>query len=840
MNQDTRLRNDLSSRVLFAGGGTGGHIFPALALAAYLQQENPFCQIEFVGAKDRMEMEKIPQAGYTIHGLNIMGLDRKRVFRNILVLYKLIGSLAKAYRIVRRFNPSVVVGMGGYSCLPVLFVARLLRIPTIIQEQNAFAGLANRLLGKNATHICLGYAKAKRFFVPEKCTVTGNPIRQEIINAKYINAQKAKLALGLRTDLPLLFVIGGSLGCKRINVFFLEHLDAFVNAGLQIIWQTGTDFYTKAREKTASYPQVQVFDFVTDMAQAYAGADIIVSRAGAIAIAEICAVTKCAVFIPYQRATENHQFHNANTLFEANACRLIKEKDIDAHLLPTILRLLEQPEERERIQQNMSAFTLTKATQTIGEIILRYCRQRAKTLRNVYMIGIGGSGMQALAQYLLSKGVKVSGYDRDSSAFSEMLAQQNVPIYRVEDKKHITSGTDWVIYTPAINANHLEKMHAESMGLPVLKRSFALGHLTRDGNNICVAGAHGKTTTSSMVASILQMARCPYNAFIGGQRLPDNPCPDLPANDCSQYPPVNVIEADEFDRSFLRLCPSIAVITSVDEDHLDIYQTKENLLEAYQQFVYRLKEDGLLIVHQSVMDKHPFATNNTITYSAEDERADIFARNIQYTSRQTVQFTVHIGEDIYAELELSQGATFMVNNALAAVGVARHLRIPPPVIQQALANYRGVRRRFECVAKNAKQVYINDYAHHPEEIKQTMQAVRNLYPNKKMTVIFQPHLYSRTKDFYQDFARSLSLADEVIFLPIYPAREQPIPGVSSAMIADCMANTPTQQMDIARLCFHIVENLNSMEVIVSIGAGADLEKIPPVLQTLIQTTYAQG
>jgi len=403
------------------------------------------------------------------------------------------------------------------------------------------------------------------------------------------------------------------------------------------------------------------------------------------------------------------------------------------------------------------------------------------TIKNIYFIGIGGIGMSALARYFVSKGCKVSGYDKTKTILTEALSELGIKIHYEDNIDLIDKHSSVVVYTPAIQESHKELTYFRANGYEVVKRSDILGWITEGTVNICVAGTHGKTTVSTMIAHLLRDTGYGCTAFLGG--IAANYNTNFWSNDNN----VVVVEADEYDRSFLKLNPSVAVITSTDADHLDIYKTPEAFEDAFVSFAEKVKPDGLLLAKKGLAREASFDVSKLVTYSLNGTGASIFAKDINVVNGAYC-FTA-VGPDWQIEeLVLNMGGLHNIENALVATSVAVHLGIDSEKIKLALANFAGVKRRFEYLVKTNEQVLIDDYAHHPAELAALISGVRSLYSNQKLTLVFQPHLFSRTQDLCDGFADSLSAADEVVLLPIYPARELPIPGVTSEMIAHKMTN----------------------------------------------------
>ncbi|MCR4964484.1 MAG: UDP-N-acetylmuramate--L-alanine ligase [Bacteroidales bacterium] len=432
--------------------------------------------------------------------------------------------------------------------------------------------------------------------------------------------------------------------------------------------------------------------------------------------------------------------------------------------------------------------------------------------KTIYFLGIGGIGMSALAQYYLHQGAEVHGYDLTPSPITEHLTEMGAKIHYDENCSKIPAHVDLVIYTPAVPKSHAEYQYFIDHDIQLLKRSQVLGMLTDSHPTLAVAGTHGKTTTTALITHLLS-PEVPVAGFIGG----------IAKNFDSNFvyntnPQRAVVEADEYDRSFLTLHPLAAVITSMDADHLDIYGTREKLIEAFGQFG---RQSQHLIVEKSIANliSHP----DMITYGFQPE-ADYYAYNVD-VKPNALTFDLRMPDGEFKALKLRANGLYNILNATAAIAAVRFSdNVSEAIIREKLATFSGVKRRFEYVVERPDFIYIDDYAHHPREINSVLTAVRNLYPERKLTCIFQPHLYSRTQDFGADFAAVLSKADRVILLPIYPARELPIPGITSEWLLAQVTQEDKMLLQKAELIPYL--KAHPQELILTVGAG-DIDRLVP-------------
>jgi UDP-N-acetylmuramate--alanine ligase len=451
------------------------------------------------------------------------------------------------------------------------------------------------------------------------------------------------------------------------------------------------------------------------------------------------------------------------------------------------------------------------------------------TLKSVYFIGAGGIGMSALVRYFLSIGKKVAGYDRTPSELTQKLIAEGAAIHYEENVEAIPNeflnpNTTLIIYTPAIPSTHAELIYFQEHGFTIQKRSQVLGLLTQSSKGLCIAGTHGKTTTSTMTAHLLHQSNVGCNAFLGG--ISKNYGTNLLLSDKSEYV---VIEADEFDRSFHWLTPYASVITATDADHLDIYGTKEAYLESFNHYTSLIRQGGALIVRKGI-ELEPRLQEGVSLYTYSREEGDFHAENIRIGNGEiTFDYVSPLGN--IKDIQLGVPVAINIENGIAAMALAQISGVNNEDIKSAMASFGGVDRRFDFKIKNDKVVFLSDYAHHPEEIKQSILSMRALYEDKKITGIFQPHLFTRTRDFYKEFAESLSLLDEVILTEIYPARELPIKGISSRLIYDHLRPGIEKTLCNKEEILEILKQ-KDIEVLITLGAGDIENYVQPICEIL--------
>ena len=443
--------------------------------------------------------------------------------------------------------------------------------------------------------------------------------------------------------------------------------------------------------------------------------------------------------------------------------------------------------------------------------------------QNIYFLGIGGIGMSALARYFYQKGCVVSGYDKTPSPLTKRLEEEGILIHYEDNPQMIPDNLDFVVLTPAIPGDSLELNYLREKNVRIIKRAEVLGEISRQCRSVAVAGSHGKTTVTALITHLLNYAGKKMSAFVGG--IAKNIDSNVIIGD--ENDEIVVMEADEFDRSFLQLNPYISIVTSIDADHLDIYGDKEQLQEGFSQFVNKTMLDGVVIFNSALSIK---TDRNHLTYGLED--ADVMARDIRIENGMT-KFSVVTKEGLgLGEYEMQLFGRHNVMNAMSAIMTCFQLHVDMKTVREGLAAFKGVQRRFDIRLKNDKVCYIDDYAHHPEEIKASLKAVRDIYPEKELTLIFQPHLFSRTRDFMNEFAEALSLADRLLLMEIYPAREKPIEGITSSVLLEKVCCKEKQICSKENL-INTIREINP-ELIMTMGAG-DIDRFVPQIETLLKS-----
>lgn len=833
-------------RVIISGGGTGGHIFPAISIANAIKELRPGAEILFVGALGRMEMERVPAAGYKIKGIPARGLKRPLYsLSNIGAAIDYIKCRSLAKKIIREFRPDLAVGVGGYASAAIVSAAAAMHIPVLLQEQNSFAGLVNKKNGTKADKICVAYDGMERFFPADKIIKTGNPIRREMVKATQEMKKEGYDFYNLDPSVKTLFVVGGSLGCRTLNNCMKKAIENKEIEGFQVIWQCGKFYKKEIDSFMESHPCKNVFctDFIARMDLAYAVADIVVSRAGAGTISELCVAGKCTIFVPSPNVAEDHQTHNAMALVNKNSAEIVKDCEAQEKLMPAVKSLLSSPDRITEYEKNIITLAKPHASETIANECLKLAEKSMggkNESKNVYFIGIGGIGMSAIARYYKHAGCNVSGYDRTPSDITKSLENEGIAVHYQDDPSFIPADKEHtlVIYTPAIPADMREFQTVESNGYELVKRSRALGHIASGQVCLAVSGSHGKTSTSTLISHIYTSSGTGCSAFLGGISKNYNSNLLLSKNK------VLVAEADEFDRSFLQLFPHIAVVTATDPDHLDIYGNVENMRAAYAQFASQTDASGYVILKRGAVLDLTNVRAKVLTYSFKD-KADFYASDIvpimnERKNTGHFDFTINYPRELIGGTGKIEHCTcgvpgwVYIENSVAAAAVALLGGIKTEEIKKAVASFTGVKRRFDIHVNTPQITYIDDYAHHPQELATTISSIKEAFPGRKICGIFQPHLYTRTRDLADGFAKSLSLLDSLILLDIYPAREEPIPGVTSQIIFDKVTIGEKTNIKKEELMSLLEKRLNEnkIDLLVTFGAGNIDRFIEPITELI--------
>lgn len=807
-------------KIMISGGGTGGHIYPALTIADELKKIIPDVEIIYVGTAVGLEKDIVPRYGYDMRYIEVAGFRRSLSMDTLKSFYLLYKGLKQAKELIASEKPDLVIGTGGYVCGPIVYQAAKAGIVTCIQEQNAMPGVTNKILARYVNRVFLGYEAARKYFSGKAGVVyTGNPIRREIVNEdKGASYEELRLNPNMKTIL----VFGGSRGAKSINKAMVGvELKLSGRTDVQILHATGEANYTEHMKALGARggvkDNIHVVPYLHNMPAAQAVADFTVCRAGAIGLAEIAAKGIPAILIPFPYATANHQEFNARAVEEKGAAKVILDKDINSTvLLEEIEFLLDNPEElgkMRRAAQNLSSISAGEniARQALGVWAL------AK--KNLHFVGVGGAGMSAIASVFLAKGIKVQGSDVNKSEIVDRLVSQGANIAVGHAAENIENA-DALILSTAIRSTNPEVVAAKEKGLPVLHRSDALSWLINDGDGVTVAGAHGKTTTTSMLACIAQKANLGATSLIGGDVV------QLGGNAVTGKGNWVIAEADESDGSFLKFHPQIAVVTNIEDDHLDHYGSMENLCAAFKHYLHNLKPGGLAVLcadNPNTAKLAELVNVPVVTYGIEN--GEYTAKEIVYKGKETT-YKLYCDNEFVADVKLVVPGRHNVENSVGAFAVAKSMGIDEKIILEALADFHGAKRRFETKALVNDIWFVDDYAHHPTEIKAVLKAAKQT-GSKRIVGCFQPHRYTRTKLLLEEFKHAFDDCDILVVTDVYAASEDPIEGGTSDVLVNAIKEATGKEIiytpSFDEAFNYLKDIIKSGDLVMSIGAGrADL------------------
>lgn len=807
-------------KIMISGGGTGGHIYPALTIADELKKIIPDAEIIYVGTAVGLEKDIVPRYGYDMRYIEVAGFRRSLSFDTFKSFYLLYKGLKQAKELIALEKPDLVIGTGGYVCGPIVYQAAKAGIVTCIQEQNAMPGVTNKILSRYVNRIFLGYEAARKYF-PGKANVayTGNPIRREIVN---VDRAAAYDELRLNPNMKTILVFGGSRGARSINKAMVGvELALSGREDVQILHATGEANYTEHMKalgaKGGVGNNIHVVPYLHNMPSAQAVADFTVCRAGAIGLAEIAAKGIPAILIPFPFATANHQEFNARAVEEKGAAKVILDKDVtSAVLFEKIEFLLLNPDELAKMRSAALNFSSLGAGENIARQALGVWAMHNK---NLHFVGVGGAGMSAIASVFLAKGIKVQGSDVNKSEIVDRLISQGANIAVGHAAENIENA-DALILSTAIRSTNPEVMAAKAKGLPALHRSDALSWLVNDGDGVTVAGAHGKTTTTSMLACIAQKANLGATSLIGGDVV------QLGGNAVTGKGNWVIAEADESDGSFLKFHPQIAVVTNIEGDHLDHYGSMENLCAAFKQYLHNLKPGGLAVLcadNPNTAKLAELVNVPVVTYGIEN--GDYTAKEIVYKGKETT-YKLYCDNEFVADVKLIVPGRHNVENSVGAFAVAKSMGIDEKIILEALADFHGAKRRFETKALVNDIWFVDDYAHHPTEIKAVLKAAKQT-GSKRIVGCFQPHRYTRTKLLLEEFKHAFDDCDILAVTDVYAASEDPIEGGTSDVLVNAIKEATGKEVvytpSFDEAFDYLKEIIQPGDLVMSIGAGrADL------------------
>lgn len=876
-----------SGSVLLAGGGTAGHVNPLLAVADELRRRRPDVRLAVLGTSEGLEARLVPEHGLPLSVVPKVPLPRRPSMDLLRLPGRLRAAVRAADRAITESGADVVVGFGGYVSTPAYLAARRRGVPVVIHEQNARAGLANRLGARWARAVAVTFPATRL----RGAQVTGLPLRAsiaELLHARETDAAGTRAAsadlLGLDPALPTLLVFGGSLGAASINAAVAGAAPDLLAAGAQVLHLTGLGKADPVRAALDGVPgadRYHVREYLAEMHLALAVADVVVGRSGAGTVSELAALGIPAVYVPLPIGNGEQRL-NAAPVVAAGGGLLVEDDELDADWIrahvPVLLVGDTAGETRARMSAAAARVGVRDAAARVAALVERElpaapARPAAPApsaaateasaagteataaptsaapgtlaaLGRVHLVGVGGAGMSAIAALLAARGLAVSGSDAADGPALPGLRAAGVTVHVGHDAA-LVDGVDTLVVSSAVRETNPELARARALGLRVLHRSEALAALMQDRDAVAVAGAHGKTTTSAMIATALLHAGADPSFAIGGTVLSDDG-PLGGSRDGAGR--AFVAEADESDGSFLAYEPLVAVVTNVEPDHLDHYGSTEAFEAAFVAFAGRVRPGGVLVacaddegaarlVHR-VRDDLAARGVDVVTYgTAPDAHVHVGALRQDGTG-WTVPLTA---DDARVDVHLAVPGDHNALNAAAAWVVARRLGVPAVAAAEALGAFRGTGRRFEDRGTVAGVRVVDDYAHHPTEVAALLRAARSVVGDGRVLVLFQPHLYSRTRTFADEFGHALDLADVVVVTDVYAAREDPDPTVTGALLVDRVPTVgkATFVADRTAAARAVAASARPGDLLLTVGAG-DVTALAPVVLEELGRTAEQG
>ena len=840
-------------KVVLAGGGTAGHVNPMLVTASQLRQRQPEVELLVLGTAEGLEAELVPGAGLDMVTIPKAPFPRSVGGQALRFPARFRKAVNQARAAVKDFNADVVVGFGGYVATPAYLAARRLELPLVIHEANARAGLANQLGARYATSVATTFSRTKLGVA----VVTGLPMRPALAGLDRPQQRAgARVELGLDPERPCLLVSGGSLGAQHLNQALADLAGPLLASGAQVLHLTGkgkAEVLHEALTQVEGSQHYHILEYLDRMELAMAAADLAVCRAGAGTVCELACAALPSVLVPLAIGN-GEQRHNAFELVQAGGAEVVADAAFPKWAAQYLVTWLADPERLEVMAAAVSVARRDGAERLVD--LIEQAAQRAggpsragqsaggqagvaggqssvrpvdptMAERRFHLMGMGGAGMSAVAELGQATGWQVSGCDGVGSPTLEHLANLGVATWVGHDPAHLAKATT-VVVSSAIKEDNPELVAARDSGLEVWHRTQALAALTKSHRLLAVAGTHGKTTTAAMAAGALAAAGLDPAFAIGAEVLGHGSGAHLGQGE------VMVIEADESDESFLNFHPEVAVVTNVEADHLDHYGTAAKVDQAFQSFA---SQAGTLVV--GVDD----AGGGRLARWAEDQGIAVVSYG-QAATAQVVMTALESGavhltgavspEWIDLTLNLPQPGWHLRLDATAALLGAVLLGASPAAAARGLANYRGTGRRFELKGQVGSIKVFDDYAHHPTEVSVTLTAARQIAQGRVL-VVFQPHMYSRTKAFAAQFAQALDLADQIWVMDVYGAREAPAPGVSGALISALMDPAKARfAPEPAALVAAVAQAAQPGDVVFTMGAGDVTALAQPIIDAIAQ------
>lgn len=833
-------------RVLVAAGGTAGHLAPAIAVADELRSDGH--EVAFAASRGRRDEELVTRAGYPVDLFDIGGLPRRPGIAQVRAILRAAGAVFASMGIVRRRRPDVVLAGGGFVSAPVAVAARLLRLPVVTTEADAHLGLANRISGRLSRRLCTAYALPRQ---RQRQEVVGRAVARPFLELGAIDDGgrcAARELLGIPGNARVVLVFGGSGGATRLNgaahgAWGADDGPEVAGRPLHVLHVAGRRDHPQLAQLGVASDRYHLIEYADDMPQLLAACDLVVCRPGG-SVFELAAVGRAALLVPSPHVTGNHQAANARWFVDRGAARSALDDEVDAEFLRTTVAELLAPsgdDERARLERGMRAAARPDAARRIADIVAQCGGARARRVaasgrvdeaprplagRRLHLLGIGGAGVSALAMVCRSWGAQVSGCDRSDSEYAALVRRAGIDVQLGHDAAHVRAGTE-VVASSALPADHPELARARELECRVWLRGELLGELTRlRPETVVVAGAHGKSTTTGMLAVAATALGLDPAAALGAT-IPGLGPDGAPTNVLTGAGPF-LVEGDESDRTLLHLTPRVAVVTNIERDHHHTFATDEEVERLFAEWIRSQRPEVLVAGPGPALDRLVEATRGTcrvVRFGDDEREVEAVAARLAVPGRHNA---LNALAAMHALRELPAGRVFGDEQVL-----------------DALAGFGGVGRRFEQHGEARGVLVVDDYAHHPTEVAATIEAATGRARERggRVLVAFQPHLYSRTQALAEEFAEALARADRVWVLPIYGAREEPVEGVTERLVADRL-------VELAPLVYAgrgvddpatgevatIVGEAMDGDLLITMGAGDVTQLAPRLLEGIEQAT----
>ena len=841
-------------KILLTGGGTGGHATPIVALLTKIKgyfRDAKKEEVEFlwVGSSDGPEKELAKKENIKYKGILSGKLRRYWSFQNFIDIFKIIGGLYQSILIMRKYKPDVIFSKGGYVGVPVVLASYFYKIPSIIHESDISMGLANRMLLKFASKVAVTFEETTKQIknkYQKKVVVTGNPIREDVLGG---NKEEGLKELGFKLDKPVILILGGSQGAVKINEVLIKSLSHLLDK-YQIVHLCGENNYrscgslliaSRIKEKYDSSYKLLPSVYGEKLANIFACSDLVVSRGGLNTLFELALLSKPAIIIPYPYAASNHQEKNAEKIAQEGAIEILKEDNLNSKILVERIDNLinddiKMQELREKINRFGKKVNKNAASKIINELLKltekenfkdvindyvldeRVLNMNLDKIKKVHFLGIGGIGVSAVARILLKQGKEVSGSDLNGSEVTEDLKKLGVKVFIGEHRQeNIEKDVDLVVYSNATQDDNVELIKARKFNIPTMSYPELLGLLSKDKFTICVAGTHGKTTVTAITSVLMDKLGLDPTCVIGSRLK------EFQGNARLGKSKYFVLEADEYKAAFLNYNPNIVILNNIEFEHPDFYKDLEDVKAKFKQFVQKLPKDGLLIANfddQDVMEVTKNVSCRVITYGIKDG-ADVNVFNIKQEGIKLL-YSMKLHEQEISTVKLNLTGIHNIYNTLAVIVLSQALKMPFNKVKEIIENYNGAWRRFELKGEERGVVVVDDYAHHPTEIKTTLSGARMKYPKKRIIVVFQPHHEDRFEALFDEFVGSFSSSDKVVLTDIYHVagrEDKKESKVNSKEFSEKLGEKAVYTGSLDKTLDWLAENVKENDLVITLGAG---------------------